>query len=165
LREPTVSREHAELTKLSHGHFLLKDLGSSYGTSVRQGSDWHLITAENVNYVMPIRIGEFETTVARLLRELDPIAVYMDSPAAVPWATPESRLSSEERIQYPETTHIGWGPMSPQSAVPSQEFHPQMIATPPSRTWAGKRLINLFLIGLGVIATAALLSVVTALLV
>jgi len=165
LHEPTVSREHAELTKLSHGHFLLKDLGSSYGTSARQGSDWHLITAENVNYVTPIRIGEFETTVARLLRELDPIAVYMDSPAAVPWAPAESRLSSEERVQYPETTHIGWGPVASQAAGPGPQFQPQTIVQPQNRPSAGKRFVNVFLIGIGVMAIAALLTVATVLLV
>jgi hypothetical protein len=61
LEERSVSREHAELVKLNRRTFLLRDLGSTYGTSARQGQDWHLVTAENVDYITPIRIGEIET--------------------------------------------------------------------------------------------------------
>src|SRR5262245_3763063 len=85
LNDPSVSREHAELVKVNRSVFLLRDLNSTYGTSARQGADWHLVTAENVTYETPIRIGEFETTVAQLLREVDPLAVYLDPSRAPPW--------------------------------------------------------------------------------
>ena len=55
LNDPSVSREHAELVKIDRAVFLLRDLGSTYGTSARHGSDWHLVTAENVTYATPIR--------------------------------------------------------------------------------------------------------------
>ena len=57
LREPSVSREHAELIKLGGGLFTLRDLGSSYGTSVRHGSDWGLITAADVQFVAKLNIS------------------------------------------------------------------------------------------------------------
>lgn len=120
-----------------------------------------MITAEKVNYLTPVRIGEFETTVARLLREVDPIAVYMDSPAAAPWAPPEKRLSSEERVQYPETTHISLGLMSAQDAEPIPSCDPQLIAAPQSRSWVSKRFVALLLIGIGAIGTVGLIIVAT----
>ncbi|HEY7608382.1 MAG TPA: FHA domain-containing protein [Alphaproteobacteria bacterium] len=150
LDEPSVSREHAELTKLERGAFLLRDLGSTYGTSARQGSDWHLVTAENVDYETPIRIGECETTVAKLLREVDPLAVYMDS-AEPPWVTPGPRLSPDELAHQPETTYVGWGP----GAEPLPLFPPPPPA-PPRPAWARRRFVVLALIGIGAIATAAL---------
>ncbi|MCW5773892.1 MAG: FHA domain-containing protein, partial [Rhodospirillaceae bacterium] len=36
----SVSRQHAELVAHDDGRHTLSDLGSSYGTSVRQGTDW-----------------------------------------------------------------------------------------------------------------------------
>lgn len=155
LHEPSVSREHAELTKLSRGVFQLKDLGSTYGTSARQGSDWHLVTAENVNYDTPIRIGEFETTVANLLREIDPVAVYLDTSPKAPWETPGPRLSPDERAQHPETIHVGWGPGS----APIPLFQPQPPTASPNQSWESKRFVILSLIGIAAIATAALITV------
>ena len=153
MHEPSVSREHAELIKVNRGVFLLKDLGSSYGTSARQGSDWHLVTAENVNYGTPIRIGEFETTVADLLREVDPLAVYMGSSPEPPWETPESRLSPDARAQHPETTHVDWAP----GFAPIPLFQPQTTPRPiPARE--SKRFVILSLIGIAAIATAALIA-------
>jgi predicted component of type VI protein secretion system len=159
LDEPSVSREHAELTKHDRGAFLLRDLGSTYGTSARQGADWHLVTAENVDYDTPLRIGEFETSVARLLREVDPLAVYMDS-TEPPWAAPGSRLTPEEHAQRPETIHIGWGP----GEAPAPLFPPQPATKPPSPVRASRYFVFLSMIGLGAVATAALTIVATAVL-
>lgn len=155
LNEVSVSREHAELIKVNRGVFLLKDLGSTYGTSARLGSDWHLVTAENVNYDTPIRIGEFETTVAHLLREIDPLAVYLASSPEPPWETPDSRLSPDARTQHPETTHIGWGPGS----APIPIFPPEVPAARPSPAWKTKRFVDFSLVCIGAIATAAILTV------
>ena len=155
LHETSVSREHAELIKVNRGVFLLKDLGSTYGTSARQGSDWHLVTAENVNYDTPIRIGEFETTVADLLREVDPLAVYMGSSPEPPWETPESRLSPDARAQHPETIHVDWAP----GFAPIPLFPPEVPAARPSPAWKTRRFVDLSLICIGAIATAAMLTV------
>lgn len=154
LNDPSVSREHAELIKLSRGAFLLKDLGSTFGTSARQGSDWHLVTAENVNYDTPIRIGEFETTVAQLLREVDPLAVYLAAPPTPPWETPEPRLSPDERALHPGTTHIGWTP----AIAPAALFPPAPPPAPPRPAGQSRRLVPV-LIGLGTVAAVAIFAV------
>jgi hypothetical protein len=153
LEEPSVSREHAELVKVNRGVFLLRDLSSTFGTSARQGADWHLVTAENVTYDTPIRIGEFETTVAELLREVDPLAVYMEAPPAPPWAAPEARLSEDERALHPETTHVGWGP----AGEPPRLFQPQRPATPDGGL-PRHPLAVVALIGLGLFAVAMLVG-------
>jgi hypothetical protein len=155
LEEPSVSREHAELINVSRGLFQLRDLGSTYGTSARHGSDWHLVTAENVNYNTPVRIGKFETTVAHLLREVDPLAVYMDSPEP-PWSTPGSRLSPDARAQRPETVYAGWGP----GGAPTPLFPPQLPTAPPPTVRANRRFLVLSLIYAGAIATATLMVAV-----
>lgn len=151
VNDPSVSREHAELVKVDRGIFLLRDLGSTYGTSARHGSDWHLVTAENVGYGTPIRIGEYETTVAALLRDLDPLAVYMNPAPAPPWAAAEPRLSPEARAQQPATIHVGWGPNN----EPPLLFAKQPAAAPRS---ARRPMMMLSLIGLGAMLLAAALT-------
>ena len=153
LHEASVSREHAELVKVNRGVFLLRDLRSTFGTSARQGADWHLVTAENVTYNTPIRIGEFETTVAALLREVDPLAVYMEPSPEPPWAAPEARLSEDERALHPETTHVGWGP----GGEPPRLFQPQQPSTPDPGL-PRHPFVVVALIGLGLIAVAMLIG-------
>jgi hypothetical protein len=156
LSDPSVSREHAEVVKMDRGTFLLRDLGSTYGTSVRLGVDWHLVTTENVTYTTPIRIGEFETTVAGLLQELDPLAVYRESVHGQAWMPPEPRLSPEERAQQPETLHAGWGPGNEPPLLFAQEPAPRRIG-------ARRPLVLLSLIGLGAMLVAAFLRAASAL--
>lgn len=153
LQEPSVSREHAELTKIGRGVFLLRDLGSTYGTSARPNSDWHLVTGENVTYTTPIRIGEFETTVAQLLREVDPLAVYMENPTP-PWVASGSRLTDDERAQHPETIHVGWGP----GGEPTPIFGPKQDAAAWKPAWSGKLSIVLA----STICAVAIAAIVTA---
>jgi len=153
LQEPSVSREHAELVKVNRGVFLLRDLNSTFGTSARQGADWHLVTAENVTYATPIRIGEFETTVSALLREVDPLAVYMDPSPEPPWAVPEARLSEDERAQHPETVHVGWGP----AGEPPRLFEPPR-PLPRDSGLPRRPLVVVMLIGLGLVAVAMLVG-------
>jgi hypothetical protein len=156
LNDPSVSREHAELVKIDRGTFLLRDLGSTYGTSARHGSDWHLVTAENVGYATPIRIGEHETTVAELLHELDPLAVYMTAAPAPPWTAGEPRLSPEERAQQPATIHVGWGPGN----APPLLFAKQTAAR---KRRARRPVVVISLIGLGAMLIAAFLTAAAAL--
>jgi hypothetical protein len=110
------------------------------------------VTAENVEYTTPIRIGEVETTAAELLREVDPLAVYMEPPPTPPREKAEPRLSPELRALHPETTHVGWGPGS----APAPLFAPNTGRTPAPAT-AKKRLAVFSMIGLGAIAVATLI--------
>jgi hypothetical protein len=128
LLEPSVSREHAELIGLGHGLFTLRDLGSSYGTSMRQGSDWSLITAAQVQADTPIRIGEFETTAADLVRDAAVAAERPEAPAAPAWATP--RPSPRYRDRHPETIFIAAGSLPAWSAMQREPppAHPRLAA-------------------------------------
>jgi hypothetical protein len=130
LEDGSVSREHAELVKLNRSTFLLRDLGSTYGTSARQGSDWHLVTAENVDYITPIRIGEIETTVAEMLQNLDPLAVYMEERTEPPWIPSSPRLSEDAKAHHPETIMQGWMGASPASLF-AREPRTNKISVPP----------------------------------
>lgn len=163
LLKHSVSREHAELTKLSCGIFSLRDLGSSYGTSAKLGSDWTLISVAKVKYDTPIRIGEFDTTVAHLLRDVDPIAVYIDSAPLPPWATPAPRLSPTARAQHPETVHIDWVP--DQRATPTVAPPPQPQADAAHRHPApeSKRVVMSLLAGIGEILIVGLVTIAVAL--
>lgn len=71
LADPTVSREHAELVVIDGGRFQVKDLGSTYGVSVMQGTEWRKVTEAELRIESRLRIGEYETTVADLLRDTD----------------------------------------------------------------------------------------------
>lgn len=75
LSDATISREHAELVELGGGRFRLKDLGSSYGTSVFQGQDWEKVTEIEIRHDTQFRLGEFQTTAADLLRDTDKTVV------------------------------------------------------------------------------------------
>ena len=116
LREPSVSREHAELLKVGGGLYVLRDLGSSYGTSVRHGSDWGLITAAEVRADTPVRIGEFETTAADLVHRAVVSAAQGGRPAArapakPAWSPGSPRLSERAKARHPETVVIASGSM------------------------------------------------------
>jgi len=86
LPEATVSREHADLVELGGGRFEIKDLGSTYGLSVRQGQDWAKVTETELRHDTQFRLGEYQTTVADLLRETDKTVVRAkaSAPAAAP---------------------------------------------------------------------------------
>ena len=69
IRDETVSRRHAELTITSSGRYYVVDCGSLRGTSVFRGGKW---TPLRQGYVGPderLRFGEFETRLARLLKD------------------------------------------------------------------------------------------------
>ena len=66
--EITVGKRHAELSFLSGGTWRISDLGSKNGTFVRDGDSWKRIAGASIDLELPIRLGEFETTPAALLR-------------------------------------------------------------------------------------------------
>lgn len=67
IKDPTVSRRHAELTDIGRGGYALRDLDSSQGTHVHDGKGWDKITRRDVDAKTPIRFGAYKTTVAELL--------------------------------------------------------------------------------------------------
>jgi hypothetical protein len=75
LADATVSREHAEFVELGGGRFQIKDLGSTYGVAIWQGEGWQKVTEIEVRHDSQLRIGDYQTTVADLLRDTDRTAV------------------------------------------------------------------------------------------
>jgi len=65
--EDTVGRRHAEVTVGAQNDCYLVDLGSTNGTFVAQGKSWKRITQAKVDMDDRIRLGEYETTIRKLL--------------------------------------------------------------------------------------------------
>lgn len=137
LREPSVSREHAELIKLGGGLFTLRDLGSSYGTSVRHGSDWGLITAADVRADTPVRIGEFETTAADLVHRAVVSAAQAAAlrPTGPAWTPGPPRLSDRAKARHPETVFIASGSMPPWAMPAPPRSRVRRIAEAVGQRW------------------------------
>jgi len=66
--EITVGKKHAELSVAADGSCHLRDLGSKNGTYIRSGEKWTRAASASLSLNDPIRLGEFETTPAALLR-------------------------------------------------------------------------------------------------
>jgi hypothetical protein len=67
IQDATVSRRHAELVEIGRGSYELRDLGSSQGTHVHDGTGWDKIDRREIDSKTPIRFGSYKTTVAELL--------------------------------------------------------------------------------------------------
>jgi hypothetical protein len=66
-REDTVGRRHAELQVGADGSCLIRDLGSANGTFVYEGGRWSKVAEARISQNQQIRLGDYETTAARLL--------------------------------------------------------------------------------------------------
>jgi len=66
LNFPTVSRRHAKLT-CSGQQIEIRDIGSSTGIFVVQGSEWCQVTQAAVSVDEPIRLGGYKTTARTLM--------------------------------------------------------------------------------------------------
>jgi predicted component of type VI protein secretion system len=75
LADSTVSREHAELAEVGGGRFRIKDLGSTFGLAIWHEQDWQKVTECELRHDTQLRIGEYQTTVAELLRDTDQTVV------------------------------------------------------------------------------------------
>jgi len=124
LAEASVSREHAELCELGGGRFRIKDLGSSLGTAIWQGQDWEKVTEAELRHDTQLRLGEYQTTVADLLRDTDQTVVRAKA----------SEPAAAEPEQAPANTAVPAPPEapSPRPAPPS----PPKPRAPPQRASA-----------------------------
>lgn len=66
----TVSTNHAELVLDHEGRYYLIDKGSRNGTYVRRAGKWKRVRQEYVDGVERILLGDFETSVADLMRRI-----------------------------------------------------------------------------------------------
>ena len=65
VRDPSVSRRHAQVTRLPEG-FYVTDLGTTNGTFVLQGAEWRVVREAFVAPSDHLRFGRFEISVAEL---------------------------------------------------------------------------------------------------
>jgi len=65
--ETSVSRTHADLETLEDGRFRVVDQGSTFGTWVKENGQWAKISEATLDGGDALRLGNHETTPARLL--------------------------------------------------------------------------------------------------
>jgi predicted component of type VI protein secretion system len=133
LADSTVSREHAELAELGGGRFRIKDLGSTFGLAIRQGQDWEKVTEAELGHDAALRIGEFETTVAELLRDSDKTVVRAkaSAPRTAPAETappPAPKAPPPERAAPPAKGT----PSAAEASAPSSEATSPPLRPPPT---------------------------------
>jgi hypothetical protein len=159
LAEATVSREHAELTELGGGRFSIKDLGSTYGTSIRRGQDWDKIGEAELQQDTPLRLGEYQTTVAGLLRDTDRTMVRATTPApSAPPSPPKAR--APQSAPAANSTPAAGSAASAGSAAPPRPATP---ALPWRNLPPEKRTLMWLLVGLGAFLLVALITLVVVL--
>lgn len=96
IADTSVSRVHAELVETDDGRFYLTDCGSKFGTFVGGDKDgWSAIRQVYVGQEDRIRLGEYEASIAQLLRMI-PVGIVPRQPqhAVVP-PVDEIETSSE----------------------------------------------------------------------
>jgi class 3 adenylate cyclase len=67
--DPSVSRNHAEITLHGEGRVTIVDSGSKFGTFVLRNGGWQKIMRSEVGMDEPIMLGKFRTTAGHLLRQ------------------------------------------------------------------------------------------------
>lgn len=117
--DPTVSREHAELTLLDDGRLSIKDLGSTYGVEILKGSEWTAVSEAEVQPETRVCLGEVEMSIADLLRDADKTHVPGAAPSAPPRTMPPPRPPTASRIPEPAATPPA-PPKAPRTAAPTE---------------------------------------------
>lgn len=69
LRDKSVSRKHATIGQSSGGGYLLRDLGSTYGTFVREPGGWRRVEQVTVYPDDDVKFGSVVQKVSAVLRE------------------------------------------------------------------------------------------------
>ncbi len=66
LDDPSVSRYHAEVVRLSNGRLYVTDRATTNGTLIADGADWHAIRQAFLESTGRIRFGDIEMSAGRL---------------------------------------------------------------------------------------------------
>ncbi len=130
LTDSTVSREHAELVELGEGRFAITDLGSAYGIAIREGDRWASATEAELGAETPLRLGDFETTVADLLRDTDRTVVRPHAPRHAPPRPPEATAPPAEATAPPSADRTS--PPAPPRPAPPRPAPPRPAAPRPA---------------------------------
>jgi len=114
----TVSRCHAELTLARDGRLFFSDLDSSNGSFRAEGALWVPLERDYVGEGETLKLGEYETTVAALLRLLPVQPAPQPAPAAAPASAPASAPgpSTAPRPTAPETEPEPASEIAPETA-------------------------------------------------
>lgn len=155
--DKTVSRQHAELETRRDGSIALRDLGSSFGTKVQQGSEWVDVgeSATTVTAETAVRLGEHETSVGALTAiaaggPADPDATVMPPAGKVQPVTP----------QPAKPTPVKPTPAKPTPAKPSPAAQPAAHASAPAGAGSGNNANKWILIGGGGLLACVLLAAI-----
>jgi hypothetical protein len=90
-RNDSVGRRHLEITIGDGGACHLVDLGSANGTHVLDGTRWVRVKQTTVGISSPIRLGEFQTSVAELLGMRRPATAPQPPPISKPPPVPGAK--------------------------------------------------------------------------
>jgi FHA domain len=111
--DKTVSRNHCRITEYRRGVWRVEDNGSTGGTFMREGNGWRRIEAADVGLTDGIRLGQYVTSMAEILR----LAEVADTPSDASVAGRASSSPSSDRQnsnmraeRHPETGEIIWRP-------------------------------------------------------
>jgi hypothetical protein len=161
--DKSVSRQHAELEELGAGRFRLKDLGSSSGTQMLSGAEWVDVRDTEVRHDTRIRLGEYETTPAELLKDQDKTVVQArPAAAAVPPPMPAAPRPPQPAPPRPAAPK----PAAPRP-TPPRPAAPRPAAAPGAPRPAGagmdKKTMWILIGGGGGLLLLALIAVVVVL--
>jgi predicted component of type VI protein secretion system len=131
LADTTVSREHAELVELGGGRYEIKDLGSTFGIAVWEGQDWAKVTACELRQDSRLRLGEFQTTIADLLRDTDKTVVRRAAEPTAPPRPPDRTTPPPPREPSAPPREATAPPRREPTAPPSSPSREP--TTPPAR--------------------------------
>ena len=102
LTDPSVSRDHAELSDSKDGRFHDIDVGSSFGTFIMRSGEWRKIHQAVVAPDEPVMFGKFRTTPAQMLQKrMEPPPTDMKAigePRKAPMFTEVSSSSVVRRL-------------------------------------------------------------------
>lgn len=118
IADTSVSRVHAELVETDDGRFYLTDCGSRYGTFVGGGKDgaggdkdgWNAIRQVYVGQEDRIRLGEYEASIAQLLRMI-PAGAAPRAPQHAPEPSVEAAPPLDEIETLSEISDLPKGPV------------------------------------------------------
>jgi hypothetical protein len=140
LADSTVSREHAELAELGEGRYAIKDLGSTYGISIRRGAQWEKVPEAEIAHDTPFRIGDYETSADELLRDTDRTVVRPHAPrqALPPGPSAAPVRTSPPRPAPPRPPRAAAQPADPSGTARSAP----VAAVPPQRAAPAFRFLR-----------------------
>jgi class 3 adenylate cyclase len=100
LTDPSVSRDHAELSDAKDGRYHVIDVGSSFGTFIMRAGEWRKIQQAVLAADEPVMFGKFRTTPAQMLsKRVEPPPTDTKDMNAPRKAPPFTEVSSSSVVR------------------------------------------------------------------